>query len=94
MTDRSTRRRFIKAAGVAGVAALAGCGGGDGGDGGSDGDGGDGGSDGESGGSDGGDAETRLSWHAGGTGGTYFPLSNEFKTVVEDNTESRSQTRG
>ena len=30
---------------------------------------------------------SRLSWHAGGTGGTYFPLSNEFKTVVEDNTE-------
>ncbi len=34
-----------------------------------------------------GDTETRLSWHAGGTGGTYFPLSNEFKTVVEDNTD-------
>ena len=31
--------------------------------------------------------ETRLSWFAGGTGGTYFPLSNEFKTVVEDNTD-------
>ena len=30
---------------------------------------------------------TRLSWHAGGTGGTYFPLSNEIKTIVEDNTE-------
>jgi TRAP transporter TAXI family solute receptor len=29
----------------------------------------------------------RLSWHAGGQGGTYFPLSNEFKTVVEDNTD-------
>ncbi|WP_254532454.1 TAXI family TRAP transporter solute-binding subunit [Natrinema gelatinilyticum] len=29
----------------------------------------------------------RLSWHAGGTGGTYYPLSNEFKTVVEDNTD-------
>ncbi|CQH51838.1 TRAP-type transport system periplasmic substrate-binding protein [Halobacterium hubeiense] len=35
------------------------------------------------GGSDG----NRLSWHAGGQGGTYFPLSNEFKTVVEDNTD-------
>jgi len=31
--------------------------------------------------------ESRLSWFAGGTGGTYFPLSNEFKTVVEDNTD-------
>ncbi|MCU4741216.1 TAXI family TRAP transporter solute-binding subunit [Halobacteria archaeon AArc-m2/3/4] len=27
-----------------------------------------------------------LSWHAGGTGGTYYPLSGEFKTIVEDNT--------
>jgi len=34
-----------------------------------------------------GEGENRLSWHAGGTGGTYFPLSNEFKTVVEDNTD-------
>ena len=33
------------------------------------------------------ESSTRLSWHAGGTGGTYFPLSNEFKTIVEDNTE-------
>ena len=37
-------------------------------------------------GGDGGGGE-RLSWHAGGTGGTYFPLSNEFKTVVEENTD-------
>ena len=35
----------------------------------------------------GGDDGSRLSWHAGGQGGTYFPLSNEFKTVVEDNTD-------
>jgi len=40
-----------------------------------------------SGGDGGGDGDTRLSWHAGGTGGTYFPLSNEFKTVVEENTD-------
>jgi TRAP-type uncharacterized transport system, periplasmic component len=33
------------------------------------------------------DMNTRLSWHAGGTGGTYFPLSNEVKTVVEANTD-------
>ncbi|GAB6860900.1 TAXI family TRAP transporter solute-binding subunit [Haloplanus litoreus] len=75
------------------MAALAGCSGG--------GDGGDGGSEPteteESGGSDatateteasgGGSGDTRLSWHAGGTGGTYFPLSNEFKSVVEANTD-------
>ncbi|WP_299330991.1 TAXI family TRAP transporter solute-binding subunit [Haloplanus sp.] len=75
MTDDSSRRRFIRAAGLTGVATLAGCsGGGGGGDGG---DGGDGG----------GGSDTRLSWHAGGTGGTYFPLSNEFKSVVEENTD-------
>jgi TRAP transporter TAXI family solute receptor len=87
---------------MTGLTALAGCGnGGDGGDGGSDGgdggsDGDDGGSDGGSDGGDGGDGDDgggdggggeRLSWHAGGTGGTYFPLSNEFKTVVEENTD-------
>jgi len=31
--------------------------------------------------------QTRLSWLAGGTGGTYFPLSNEIKTIVEANTD-------
>ncbi|WP_340101968.1 TAXI family TRAP transporter solute-binding subunit [Salinibaculum salinum] len=35
----------------------------------------------------GGAGEQRLSWHAGGTGGTYFPLSNEIKTIVEENTD-------
>jgi len=39
------------------------------------------------GGNGGGGGESRLSWHAGGTGGTYFPLSNEFKTIVEENTD-------
>ena len=34
-----------------------------------------------------GEGGNRLSWHAGGTGGTYFPLSNEIKTVVEENTD-------
>ncbi len=39
-------------------------------------------------GDDGDDGETSaLSWHAGGTGGTYYPLSNEFKTIVEENTD-------
>lgn len=39
------------------------------------------------GGGDGAGDGTRLSWHAGGQSGTYYPLSNEFKTIVEDNTE-------
>ncbi|WP_336023665.1 TAXI family TRAP transporter solute-binding subunit [Halobellus salinisoli] len=94
MSSEETRRRFLEAAGLAGVAALAGCSG-NGGDGSGDGgDGGDGGEDTETdtetetetGGDDGG-SETRLSWHAGGTGGTYYPLSNEFKTIVEENTD-------
>jgi hypothetical protein len=72
----TSRRRFLQITGVASIATLAGCAGGDGGG------NGDGGEDG-----DGGGEETRLSWHAGGTGGTYFPLSNEFKTVVENNTD-------
>jgi len=91
MSGKQSRRQFIALAGITGVTALAGCGG-DGGDGGSD--GGDGGSDGSDGddGSDGSDGDDgggggRLSWHAGGTGGTYFPLSNEFKTVVEEHTD-------
>ncbi|WP_115863209.1 TAXI family TRAP transporter solute-binding subunit [Halorussus litoreus] len=37
--------------------------------------------------------DQRLSWHAGGTGGTYFPLSNEIKTVVEDNTDFTLQVQ-
>jgi TRAP transporter TAXI family solute receptor len=89
MSRKRTRRQFIALAGVTGVTALAGCGGdgGDGGDG-SD-DGSDGGSDGDMDGDDGSDGGggSRLSWHAGGTGGTYFPLSNEFKTVVEEHTD-------
>ncbi|SFS11947.1 hypothetical protein SAMN05216559_3979 [Halomicrobium zhouii] len=102
MTRDQTRRRFLRVAGLSGVVALAGCGeGGDGGDGGDGGaeteteaDGEDGGSPTETtttseadGGDGGGGAETRLSWHAGGQGGTYYPLSNEFKTIVEDNTD-------
>jgi len=93
MSSEKTRRRFLEAAGLTGVAALAGCSG-NGGD--SGGDGGDGNGDGgedtemdtetETGGDDGGSG-SRLSWHAGGTGGTYYPLSNEFKTIVEANTD-------
>lgn len=86
MVRQSTWRRFLRVAGVTGIAGLAGCG--------QNGGGGDGGGNGteeetpadetptDGGGN--GDGATRLTWHAGGT---YFPLSNEFKTVVEDNTD-------
>lgn len=41
----------------------------------------------------GGGEDTRLTWHAGGTGGTYFPLSNEFKQIVEANTDFTLQVQ-
>ncbi|WP_247731275.1 TAXI family TRAP transporter solute-binding subunit [Halovivax limisalsi] len=100
MSPTVTRRRLLEASGSAGIVALAGCISGDDEDG-SDGDGGSdnssddenstdvgGDTDGEDG-DDGGDggSEARLSWHAGGTSGTYYPLSNEIKTVVEDATD-------
>ena len=88
MKSNRTRRKFLEAAGVAGVAALAGCGGGGGdadGGGGTETDGeGETDTEAETGG---GGTSNRLSWHAGGTGGTYFPLSNEIKTIVEANTD-------
>ena len=28
-----------------------------------------------------------IRWHAGGTGGTYFPLSGEFEGIIEDTTD-------
>lgn len=45
-----------------------------------------------SGGGDGGESK-RLSWHAGGTGGTYYPLSNEFKKIIEDDTDYKVQVQ-
>jgi len=80
MSSDQTRRRFLTVTGATSIAALAGC------TGGSD----DSGSEDENESGDGsgsGDSANRLSWHAGGTGGTYFPLSNEFKTVVESNSD-------
>ena len=68
MSTRINRRRFIAAAGATGVAGLAGCTGG------------------EEPAEEPADEEpavTQVSWHAGGTGGTYYPLSNEIKSVVE-----------
>ena len=34
-----------------------------------------------------GDESEVIRWHAGGTGGTYFPLSGELEGIVEDNTD-------
>ncbi|GAA0204273.1 TAXI family TRAP transporter solute-binding subunit [Halobaculum roseum] len=100
MSPEETRRKFLQTTGiasVAGITALAGCAGNGGGGEDGNGDGGDGDTPTEG---DGDDTETpteaddgnggatgRLSWHAGGTGGTYYPLSNEIKTVVEANTD-------
>ncbi|MFC7068553.1 TAXI family TRAP transporter solute-binding subunit [Halobaculum lipolyticum] len=98
MSSHDSRREFLKVAGVAGAAgltALAGCAGGGDGAGANESDTGteagggmeDTETDGGDGGDGGGGANTRLSWHAGGTGGTYYPLSNEIKTIVEANTD-------
>ncbi len=85
MTRNTSRRRFIQAAGGASIVALAGCAG-----------------NGDEDSEETTEAPeetteapeetteeqvTALSWHAGGTGGTYYPLSNEFKTVVEGNSD-------
>jgi len=83
MSSDQTRRRFLTVTGATSIAALAGCTGGS-----DDGGSGDGSESGDGSGSDDGSGTAnRLSWHAGGTGGTYFPLSNEFKTVVEANSD-------
>ncbi|MFC6827169.1 TAXI family TRAP transporter solute-binding subunit [Halopelagius fulvigenes] len=100
MSRKLNRREFVAAAGLTGIAGLAGCSGGGGGEGtegegttaggeATTGEGTSGGETTESGGS----TESRLSWHAGGTGGTYFPLSNEFKSVVEENTDYKLQVQ-
>ena len=73
------RRKLLKGAAAASLVGIAGCTG--------NGDGGNGNGNGNGGGDGNGNGGTRLTWHAGGTGGTYFPLSNEFKTVVEANTD-------
>ncbi|MDQ2051849.1 TAXI family TRAP transporter solute-binding subunit [Natronolimnohabitans sp. A-GB9] len=37
--------------------------------------------------------ESNLSWHAGGQGGTYYPLSSDFKTIVDGETEYTLQVQ-
>ncbi|WP_101298063.1 TAXI family TRAP transporter solute-binding subunit [Halegenticoccus soli] len=88
MARNLKRRDFIAATGAAGIVGLAGCT--DGGGNGGDGNGGDGGDGGNGGGGNGGN---QLTWHAGGTGGTYYPLSNQFKQIVENNTDYRLQVQ-
>lgn len=86
----TSRRTFLRTAGMVGVVGatgLAGCIGGSGG-GGGNGSGGNGGN-----GSGGGGGSNNLVWDAGGTGGTYYPLSNEIKQVVESNTDFSLQVR-
>ena len=78
MVDRSDidRRHVLKGIGAAGIAGLAGCAGAGVDDGNGNGDDGNGD-----------EPADIVNWHAGGTGGTYFPLSGEFETIVEDVTE-------
>ncbi|MFC6837453.1 TAXI family TRAP transporter solute-binding subunit [Halomarina ordinaria] len=78
MASHTSRRKFLVATGVTGATLLAGCTGG----GGNGGDGNDSGNE-----SNGGGGSGSISWHAGGTSGTYYPLSNDFKTIIEENTD-------
>ncbi|WP_336363418.1 TAXI family TRAP transporter solute-binding subunit [Halalkalicoccus salilacus] len=85
VTDDFDRRKFLTAVGAASAFGLAGCvgeepegGGNESGDGGGDQP--------EEGGQN-------VVWDAGGTGGTYYPLSGEFKTIVEENTPHVLQVR-
>lgn len=85
MGPRIRRRAFIAASGTTGIAAFAGCIGEDAEEQ-EDNQGGD-----DDGGEDIGEADPDadgqiLSWHAGGTSGTYYPLSGDFKSIVEEHT--------
>lgn len=101
--DSTNRRRVLEGIAGAGVLGLAGCitsdsggGGGSGSEGGSGGSNGSGGGGGGGNGSGGGSASgggSQLTWDAGGTGGTYYPLSNQFKQVVESNSDYSLQVR-
>lgn len=79
------RRAFLKAAGVAGIAGLSGCITSD--------DGGGGGNGTGTGTQTGSGGGMQLTWDAGGTGGTYYPLSNQFKQIVQKNTNHSLQVR-
>ncbi|MFW5978403.1 MAG: TAXI family TRAP transporter solute-binding subunit [Halohasta sp.] len=86
MVQRTRRRELLGSIGILGTVGLAGCvesadeGGDDESDDESEDDGGSGG------------GET-LNWWAGGSSGTYYPLSNEFKGIVEDATDYSLQVK-
>ncbi len=82
VTETIDRRTLLKAAGVAGIVGFAGCVGEEPEDDEEDGE--------EAQPEEGGES---VVWDAGGTGGTYYPLSGEFKTIVEDNTPHGLQVR-
>ena len=67
-SDRIDRRTLLQGAAAAGIIGLAGC---------ADDEGDDSADD------TNGETEV-IRWHAGGTGGTYFPLSGEFEGIIED----------
>lgn len=84
------RRRILKLGSVAVALSLAGCVGDDDDDD-TDADGAD--DDADDADDDNGVGGQTISWHAGGEGGTYFPLSVEFKGIVEDNTDHTLQVQ-
>lgn len=86
------RRTFLKAVGVAGLAGVSGCITRDTGSGNGNGNGkGNGNGSGTK--NKGGKGGAQLTWDAGGTGGTYYPLSNQFKQIVESKTKHSLQVR-
>ncbi|MCL9817360.1 TAXI family TRAP transporter solute-binding subunit [Natronocalculus amylovorans] len=97
-TTDGRRRKILKSIGAAGLIGLAGCTGNGNGDANGNGNG-NGADDGNGNGADdgndngAGDEGERIAWHAGGTGGTYYPLSNEFKTIVEADTPHTLQVQ-
>ncbi|WP_265109383.1 TAXI family TRAP transporter solute-binding subunit [Halosolutus halophilus] len=78
MVRHIKRRQFVALSGAAGIAGLAGCIGEDAVE--------DGDENGDDEGANPDEGGQTLSWHAGGTGGTYYPLSGDFKSIVEENT--------
>ena len=75
---RIDRRKLLKGTAALGLVGIAGCADDEPDDTGDD-DAGDDASD-----EDAGDEGTVIRWHAGGTGGTYFPLSGELEGILED----------
>ncbi|WP_248904662.1 TAXI family TRAP transporter solute-binding subunit [Halocatena marina] len=82
------RREFLTAVGMAGLASTAGCITSD-----TEGSDKNTGTDKSSGDKSGGSGGNQLTWDAGGTGGTYYPLSNQFKDIVQSNTKYSLQVR-